>query len=95
MPDPTSAEKRILTAVRQVLTRVARDTAVPRGTRHPLSDSTIEDMKVCLSLISAREHELNGIEGSASKAKPYFIDERKYEDKVTVKLEDTDLFKKR
>ncbi len=94
MSDSTSAEKRVLNAVRKVLTRIARETAVPRGTRHPLSDTTIDDMKACLALISARERELDNVEGTPSKTKPYFIDERKNEDKITIKLEDTGLAKK-
>jgi len=95
MPDSASDEKRVLNAVRKVLTRIARETAVPRGTRHPLSDAVIDDMKACLALISARERELENAEGSSSTAKPYFIDERKDKDNVTIKIENTDLMKKR
>ncbi len=94
MTDSTFTENRILTAVRQVLVRVARETAVRRGTRHPLSDRTIEDMKACLALISAREHELNNAAGKPPAVKPYFIDEVKREENVTIKLQDTDLVKK-
>jgi hypothetical protein len=67
-----SIEQRILQAVKRTLAAVIRDTATPHGMRHPLSDSTIEDLRQCLSLISARERELAGED---SKAKPRFADE--------------------
>jgi hypothetical protein len=53
-----SKEERILRAVKLTLASVIRDTATPRGMRHPLSDATIEDLRQCLALISAREREL-------------------------------------
>lgn len=67
-----SKEARILRAVKMTLAGVIRDTATPHGLQHPLSDSTIEDLRQCLALISARERELAGEE---SPAKPRFVDE--------------------
>jgi len=67
-----SMEARILQAVKRTLASVVRDTATPHGMRHPLSDATIEDLRQCLSLISARERELAA---EASRAKPRFADE--------------------
>jgi len=67
-----SKEARILRAVKMTLAGVIRDTATPHGMRHPLSDSTIEDLRQCLALISARERELAAEE---SQAKPRFADE--------------------
>jgi len=67
-----SVEQRILQAVKRTLAAVIRDTATPHGMRHPLSDATIEDLRQCLSLISARERELAA---EASQAKPHFADE--------------------
>jgi len=67
-----SKEARILQAVKMTLAGVIRDTATPHGMRHPLSDSTIEDLRQCLALISARERELAAEE---SRAKPRFADE--------------------
>jgi hypothetical protein len=69
--EPTM-EERILQAVKRTLTSVVRDTATPHGLRHPLSDATIEDLRQCLALISARERELAA---EASLAKPRFADE--------------------
>jgi hypothetical protein len=65
-------EARILRAVKLTLAGVIRDTATPAGMQHPLSDATIEDLRQCLALISARERELAA---EASKAKPRFADE--------------------
>ena len=67
-----SVEERILRAVKMTLASVIKDTATPPGMRHPLSDATIEDLRQCLALISARERELAGKE---SQAKPRFADE--------------------
>jgi len=68
--EPTM-EQRILQAVKMTLANVIKDTATPHGMRHPLSDRTIEDLRQCLALISARERELAG----ESQAKPRFADE--------------------
>ena len=75
MTDSTaSKEKRILMAVRLTLAGVIRDTATPHGMRHPLSDATIEDLRQCLALISARERELAADAGSDSSARPHYAD---------------------
>lgn len=68
----STKEARILQAVKLTLAGVIRDTATPHGMRHPLSDATIEDLRQCLALISARERELAAAE---SRAKPRFADE--------------------
>jgi hypothetical protein len=65
-------EERILRAVKHTLAGVVRDTATPHGMQHPLSDATIEDLRQCLALISARERELAAED---SRAKPRFADE--------------------
>ena len=53
-------EHRILIQVRQVLTSVVRDVTPPPGMQSPLSPKTIEDIRGCFALISARERELSG-----------------------------------
>ena len=70
-----SMEARILHAVKLTLARVIKDTATPHGMRHPLSDGTIEDLRQCLALISARERELAGAAGQTQEARPRFSDE--------------------
>lgn len=68
-------EYRILRAMKIVLTGVIRDTTVPRGHKHPLSDNTIEDIRQCLGLISAREQELLTEAGENADMIPRFVDE--------------------
>jgi hypothetical protein len=70
-----SMEERILRAVKMTLAGVIKDTATPHGMRHPLSDSTIEDLRQCLALISARERELAQEAGRAKEARPRYADE--------------------
>jgi len=53
-----SREERILRVMKRVLTDVAKDTYTRPGYRHPLSDDTVQGIRECLSLISAREIEL-------------------------------------
>lgn len=83
-----SKEQRILRLVKKVLTDVAKDTYTPAELRHPLSENTINGIRECLSLISARESELNG----ASTHKPRFIDEPS--DHVVVQLDTSKTDKK-
>lgn len=69
--DNLSAEARILRMVKKVLTDVAKDTYTPPGMKHPLSEDTINNIRECFNLISAREAELNG----DSTSRPRYIDE--------------------
>lgn len=77
-----SMEERILMAVKLTLANVIKDTATPHGMRHPLSDSTIEDLRQCLALISARERELAEAAGRPMEKRPRFTDEPTGEDRV-------------
>lgn len=77
-----SMEERILQAVKLTLAGVIRDTATPQGMRHPLSDGTIQDLRQCLALISARERELAQVAGTSMSARPRYADEATDEDKV-------------
>jgi len=72
--EPTK-EERILRAVKLALTSVIKDTATPAGMRHPLSDGTIEDLRQCLALISARERELAEAAGQPQTRRPRYVDE--------------------
>ncbi|MEI6413371.1 MAG: segregation and condensation protein A [Pseudomonadota bacterium] len=67
-------EQKILMTMRQVLARVVRDTTSPRGLPHPLTEETIEQMRLCFGLIAARERELAEQQGR-TEARPYFSDE--------------------
>ncbi len=77
-----SVEERILQAVKLTLAGVIRDTATPHGLRHPLSDKTIEDLRQCLALISARERELAQAAGRPLGGQPRYADEPGREEKV-------------
>jgi hypothetical protein len=77
-------EERILRAVKMTLASVIKDTATPPGMRHPLSDSTIEDLRQCLALISARERELAQAAGRAQNGRPRYADEPSKESVVRV-----------
>ena len=70
-----SKEERILRVMKRVLTDIAKDTYTRPGHRHPLSDSTVKDISHCLSLITAREVELNKAAGRRMDQRPRFIDE--------------------
>lgn len=75
-------EARILQAVKLTLANVIKDTATPHGMRHPLSDGTIQDLRQCLALISARERELAQTTGKATGGKPRYADEPAREESV-------------
>ena len=82
MSDPElSMEERILQAVKLALANVIKDTATPHGMRHPLSDGTIQDLRQCLALISARERELAEAAGRPKSGRPRFTDEPAREEK--------------
>lgn len=70
-----TTEQRVLIAMRQVLSSVVRDTTPPPGMRHPLSEATIDDIKQCFALITAREKELHDELGTGQDVRPRFADE--------------------
>lgn len=55
-------EHRILIRMRKVLASVVRDVTPRPGRPNPLSQRTVEDIRGCFALISARERELSGKE---------------------------------
>jgi len=69
-----SQEQQILIAMRKTLAAVIRDVTPPPGMKHPLSATTIQDVRQCLALISAREKELADAEGRGGE-RPYYADE--------------------
>jgi hypothetical protein len=77
-----SMEERILQAVKLTLAGVIKDTATPHGMRHPLSDATIQDLRQCLALISARERELAQAAGRPIGGQPRYADELGSKDTV-------------
>ncbi len=69
-PEGASKELRILKAMKLTLTGVIKDTTTRPGQVHPLSPQTIEDMRQCLMLISARERELAAELGQPMDMRP-------------------------
>ncbi|MDQ7015881.1 MAG: segregation and condensation protein A [Gammaproteobacteria bacterium] len=70
-----SHEHRVLIAMRKTLSAIIKDVTPDPGTRHPLTDSTINDIRHCFALISAREKELAEERGNYQQARPRFVDE--------------------
>ena len=68
-----SKEQRILRLMRKTLANVVRDVTPYGGRTSPLSDDTVQDIKDCFSLISAREKEL-GEQLDYDTSKPYYAD---------------------
>lgn len=84
-PETPSKEERVLRMVKRVLTDIAKDTFTRPGHRHPLSDDTVNGIRDCLALISARESELAKAAGRTMDKRPHFIDEPA--DSVSVSIE--------
>jgi len=82
--DGLSKEEQILRMLKRVLTDIAKDTSTPPGMKHPLTETTIQGIRDCLALISARERELAQEAGRPSHARPEFIDEPKKSHVVTL-----------
>lgn len=69
-------EQRILRVMRKVLASIIKDTTPDPGMRHPLSDPTIQDIRECLGLISAREAELAEQLGLSRDERPHYVDQK-------------------
>ncbi len=71
----SSKEREVLMVMRKVLTSVIRDITPEPGMPYPLTKETVEDVRMCLGLITARERELADAAGAVVE-KPYYADER-------------------
>lgn len=72
--EPTK-EERILRVMKRVLTDIARETYTRPGHRHPLKNETVQGIRDCLTLITARERELAEAAGHPMDMRPRFVDE--------------------
>ena len=70
-----SKEQQIMRAMRKTLTSIVRDTAPRDGNPSPLSSETVENIKMCLGLISSREAELAEALGLSRNERPRYADE--------------------
>lgn len=76
MSDELQKDRDILMAMRKVLTNIVREvTPEHRSIRHPLSEATIQDIRTCLGLITAREKELAELAG-VTPERPYYTDQQ-------------------
>ncbi|MGA7180966.1 MAG: segregation and condensation protein A [Thiobacillaceae bacterium] len=77
-------ERRILRAMRKTLTSVVRDATPRPGMDGFLSDDTVEQIRECLGIITARERELaDALE--LSPAKPMYPDQERTVKTVQIK----------
>ena len=72
-----SKEHQILATLRKVLSEVVRDTTPPPGRLHPLKPQTIENVKHCFMLLTAREKEIIEAAGGTMDKRPRYADEPK------------------
>lgn len=71
-----TVEKRILVAMRKTLSSVVRDvTPTSSALKSPLTESTVEDIKMCFGLIAAREQEIAKDAGVELKQRPQYSDD--------------------
>ncbi len=76
MNESSNKEREIMMVMRKVLTQIVREvTPEHKSLKHPLSDRTIQDIRQCLGLITAREKELADAAGRTVEERPYFVDE--------------------
>ncbi|MCU7923271.1 MAG: segregation and condensation protein A [Candidatus Thiodiazotropha sp. (ex Dulcina madagascariensis)] len=76
MNDESKKEREIMMVMRKLLTTIVREvTPEHKSLRHPLSDQTIQDIRNCLGLITAREKELADAAGRTAQERPYFADQ--------------------
>ncbi len=70
-----SKEQQIMRAMRKTLTSIVRDTAPRDGNPSPLHGDTVENIRMCLGLIAAREAELADLLGLSRNERPHYSDE--------------------
>ena len=84
MTDDNTRERDLLLVMRKVLASIIKDTTpAHRDLKHPLSDNTIQDVRMCLGLISSREKELAELAG-IQQEKPYFADDKPAAEVVSI-----------
>ena len=79
-----SKEQRILRVLRKVLANIVKDATPPPGQPHPLSETTIVDIRDLFGLISEREKELAEEAGRNADEKPVYLDQPRTAQVVTL-----------
>ena len=78
-------EKRTLVAMRKTLSAVIRDvTPASSALKSPLSESTVEDIKMCFGLIAAREQEIAKEVGVELNERPQYPDSQEKSNVVSL-----------
>lgn len=72
-----SKEQQIMRAMRKTLTSVVRDCAPRADQPSPLTEQTVENVRMCLGMIAAREAELAEALGLSRNERPHYTDEVK------------------
>jgi hypothetical protein len=67
-----SKEQRILRVLRKVLANIVKDATPAPGMPHPLTESTVHDIRDLFGLISEREAELAEESGKQINEKPVY-----------------------
>lgn len=75
--DVLGREQQIMRAMRKTLTSVVRDCAPRPDQASPLSEATVENIRMCLGLIATRESELGEALGLAQNERPVYAGEPK------------------
>ena len=70
-----SKEQQIMRAMRKTLTSIVRDCAPRDGQPSPLAEPTVENIRMCLGMIAAREAELAEALGLSRNERPHYTDE--------------------
>lgn len=84
MTEENNRERDLLLVMRKVLASIIKDTTpAHRDLKHPLSENTIQDVRMCLGLISNRERELADLAG-VKQEKPYYTDEKPSAEVVSI-----------
>ena len=71
-----SKEQQVMVAMRKTLTNIIKDTTPNPGETHALTEATVNDIRMCLGLISTRERELLEEKGVQNDLKPRYVDEK-------------------
>ena len=65
-------ELKVLVALRKVISSVVREITPEPGMKHPLSETTIEDVRQSFLLIASREKEISEAMGKPSLHRPMY-----------------------
>ncbi len=69
-------EKRVLVAMRKTLSSIIKDvTPSSSALKSPLTETTVEDIRMCFGLIAAREQEIAKEAGIELNDRPHYTDE--------------------